>query len=205
MKALRDIILTMEEMDYVIGRVCRAVEILEKSKEFGYIIPEVGTNIAFSISSPESIEDVVAIPGRIRRIKGYPRACEKPSPGASDHLARFILEIRKYDSSIRSAINFAYNPTIGNFLREYAEKRGWKIGFVDRTQEPMEVKEFDGMSMPWKVKRAIEDAGGVPRIKCEFGGTGKEDLSLILGTDPIEITKEAIKIAEELFSLLNVK
>ena len=46
---IRDIIFMMEEMDYVIGRVCRAVEILEKSREFGYIIPEVGTNIAFSI------------------------------------------------------------------------------------------------------------------------------------------------------------
>ena len=186
----------MEEMDYVIGRVCRAVSILEKSRAFAYIIPEVGTNIAFSIENPQTVKDIVAIPGRIRRIKDFPKACERPEPGASDHLARFILEMRKYSPDVRAAINFAYNEKIVKVLKKYAEIKHYKIGLVNRIDEPEEVKRKDGASMPWKVKKAIENAGGIPQLKCEFGGEGKEDLSLLLGKDPVKIVYEVIEIAE---------
>ena len=186
----------MEEIDYIIGCLCRGISILEKSREFADIIPEVGTNVVFSIKNPQTTYDIVAIPGRIRKIRGYPKAHERPERGASDHLARFILEIRKYDNTIRSAINFGYNERIAEVLKIYAKNKGYRIGMVDRRKEPEDIKNIDGASMPWKVKKTIDYAGGVPRIKCEFGGEGKEDLSLLLGNDPVEIVKESILIAK---------
>ncbi len=72
------------------------------------------------------------------------------------------------------------------------------MGFslVDRTKEPDKVKEKEGESIPWKVKEAIRVAGGkIPKIFCETGAVGKEDLAMVVGSDPIEVAEETCKIA----------
>jgi len=67
---------------------------------------------------------------------------------------------------------------------------------IDRRNEPEEIKEAEGSSMPWKVKAAIDAAGGrVPKIFYETGAVGKEPVSVLIGKDPIEVAEQICEIA----------
>ena len=58
-------------------------------------------------------EDVAGrIPGRITTAKGKAFACKEPEFGASSHMARMVLNVRKFDMEKRSAIDLKYNPKI---------------------------------------------------------------------------------------------
>ncbi|MEZ0345826.1 MAG: thiamine-phosphate synthase family protein [Infirmifilum sp.] len=81
------------------------------------IIPEVGTNIAYSKFKPERPEDVAAIEGRIVRTSRGARICGFPAYGASRHLARVIIEASKHDENLRSAINLKPEPRLIERLR----------------------------------------------------------------------------------------
>jgi hydroxymethylpyrimidine/phosphomethylpyrimidine kinase len=178
------------------GKMAVAVDRLEGCKEFALLIPEVRSNLVFALPSSETTEDVLGIEGRMTVVNGMPHASGKPRFGASSHMARLIIQIRKTDSSLRAAVNFANNPTLARWLEEYCRSKGWVFSKIDRHSEPEEIKEEEGASMPWKVKAAIEAAGGrVPKIFYETGAVGKEPVSVLVGEDPIEVAEEVCEIA----------
>src|ERR1700730_10309886 len=47
-----------------------AVRLIEGSSTFVQVMPEISVNIAFAANGAASVEDVVAIPGRIAKVKG---------------------------------------------------------------------------------------------------------------------------------------
>ncbi|MFC1938394.1 thiamine-phosphate synthase family protein [Chloroflexota bacterium] len=49
------------------------------------------------------------------------------------------------------------------------------------SQEPNEVIEHDGASMPWKVKQLFSKCRVMPRLSYEEAGWGKEPLFLAIG------------------------
>ena len=191
-----------EELITLYGLMYIALDMLENCPEFAPLIPEVRTNLVFAKSDAKSPMDVLAIEGRITVVDAKPKATGRIKFGASDHMARFIIEVRKTDPNIRAGINLRGTPDIVPFLRNYAEKHDYKYGFIDRSLEPEEMKREEIPSMPWKVSQAIKTAGGVPRIAWEFNGLGKEDVSVILGSDPVDVVIEACKIAKELWEKL---
>lgn len=185
------------DREYILGRLLEALEIIERCKEFVEVIPEVRTNLVFCGEDAKDVGDIAGIEGRITVINGFPQASGRPKFGASSHLARLLLEMRKWDSSIRSAINFVATPELIDFLKGYVKDRGWVLGVIDRRDEPEEVKEKEKASMPWKVEKLYKHTGGVtPKIFYETGAVGKEDLVVLVGSDPVEVAKEACKIAK---------
>jgi predicted fused transcriptional regulator/phosphomethylpyrimidine kinase len=70
-----------------------------------------------------------------------------------------------------------------------------KYGWIDRTREPDEAADIDGMSIPWKVKYLIEQNGAVPDLFYEGDGWGKEPLFFALGPDALAVVETAIQIA----------
>lgn len=188
----------MGEQIEIYGKMFVALEQIEGCKEFAELIPEVRTNLVYAKSDPKSPEDVLAIDGRITVINGMPRAAGKPRFGASSHMARLIIEVNKSDPSIRAGINFACDPNLIKWLEDFCKKKGWIFSVIDRTKEPDEIREVEGASMPWKVKETIRAAGGrVPKVFYEAGAVGKEDLTVLIGEDPIEVVKEACEIAKQ--------
>ncbi|WXG39627.1 MAG: thiamine-phosphate synthase family protein [Candidatus Freyarchaeum deiterrae] len=180
----------------IYGKIFVALDHIEGCKEFAALIPEVRTNLVYAKPNPQRPEDVLAIEGRITVINGMPHAAGKPKLGASSHMARLIIEINKVDPSIRAGINFACNPNLIKWLEDYCEKKGLVFSVIDRTKEPEKIKEIEGASMPWKVKEAIRAAGGrVPDVFYEAGAVGKEDLTVLVGKDPIEVAKKICEIA----------
>jgi hydroxymethylpyrimidine/phosphomethylpyrimidine kinase len=184
-----------EEIE-IFGRMSLALNILEGCQEFACLIPEVRTNLVYARPNSQTRADVLAVDGRITVVEGMPKAAGKLKFGASSHMARLILEVRKVDPSIRAGVDFANDPKLAAWLKEYCKTKGWVFSVIDRRYEPDEIKEAEGASMPWKVKAAIKAAGGlVPKIFYETGAVGKEPVSVLVGKDPIEVADQVCEIA----------
>jgi hydroxymethylpyrimidine/phosphomethylpyrimidine kinase len=186
----------IEELIDLYGRMAIAVEIIERCKEFSALIPEVRTNLVYAGKYARGKNDVLAIDGRITVVEGMPRAAGKPRFGASSHMARLIIELRKTDPTLRAGINFASTRDLASCLEVYCQKKGWIFSRIDRSGEPEEFRETEEASMPWKVGEAIRGASGkAPTIFYETGAVGKEPVSVLVGKDPIEVADQICEIA----------
>jgi hydroxymethylpyrimidine/phosphomethylpyrimidine kinase len=179
----------------IMGNLTAAVSRLQKCKEFSLLMPEVRVNVVYAMAGAKTGKDVAAIDGRITVVNGYPHASGMLQWGASDHMARLILEARKYDPSVNAGINFKCDKKIIGVVKRYAGQRKWSYGWIDRTKEPPEAADIDGMSIPWKVKYLVEQCGRVPVVFYEGDGWGKEPLFFALGEDAESVVKTVIEIA----------
>lgn len=189
--------MTDSELIKMYGKMAIALDQIEHCREFAEIIPEVRSNLVFARDGAKTREEVLAIDGRITVVDGMPHAAGKPRFGASSHMARLIIEYRKYDPSVRAGIDFANTPDLTRWLEQYCKKNGWAFSVIDRRNEPEDIKEAEGASMPWKVKEAIRVAGDrPPKIFYETGAIGKEPVSVLVGRDPLEIVSQICTIAK---------
>ncbi len=179
----------------VLGNLLLAVNRLQKCKEFSLLMPEVRVNVAYAIRGAKTGKDVAAIDGRMTVVNGYPHASGMPRWGASDHMARLILEARKYNPSINSGINFKCDKEVIGIVKRYAREKKLPYGWIDRTKEPQEASDIDGMSIPWKVKYLVDQGGQVPVLFYEGDGWGKEPLFFALGEDATSVVRIAMEIA----------
>ena len=187
-----------EEVYGMLGRMVAALGEIEGCREFAALVPEVRTDLVYAREKAGSREDVLAVDGRITVVEGLPRAAGRVKFGASSHMARLILEVRKRDPSVRAGIDFAWTPELSAWLAGYCRDKGWTFSVIDRQGEPEEVREAEGASMPWKVAEAVRAAGGkVPKIFYETGAVGKEPVSVLVGRDPVEVAGQACEIARK--------
>ena len=189
----------MDEEGYgMLGRMLVALGEVEGCREFAALVPEVRTNLVYAREGAKTPEDVLAIDGRITVVEGLPRAAGRVKFGASSHMARLILELRKRDPSVRAGIDFAWTPHLSAWLGEHCREKGWVFSVIDRHGEPEEIREAEGASMPWKVAEAVRAAEGrVPKIFYETGAIGKEPVSVLVGRDPVEVAGQACGIARK--------
>ena len=185
-----------QQAEIVLGNLVNAVEMLEKCPEFSSLMPEVRVNLVYALTGAKTSDEVAAVDGRITVVRGFPRASGMPGWGASDHMARLIIEVRKYDPAVNAGINFKCDATVIEVVREYCSEKGVLFGWIDRTREPAEVAQQDGSSMPWKIKQLFTSSGGIPGLFYEGEGWGKEPLFVALGGDAVEVAGIAIEIAQ---------
>jgi hydroxymethylpyrimidine/phosphomethylpyrimidine kinase len=188
---------SFDELDLVLGNMLRALDALEQCREFSRLMPEVRVNIAFALKGAKVTSEIAAIDGRISVVQGFPKAAGLPRFGVSDHLARLILEARKYDPSVNACINFRCDGEVIETVKRFCKAHALTFGFIDRTNEPEEVMARDGASMPWKVKQMVDRGGVVPRLFYEGDGWGKEPLFVALGSDAVEVVDIACAIARD--------
>jgi hydroxymethylpyrimidine/phosphomethylpyrimidine kinase len=187
-----------EEGFGMLGRMMVALADIEGCREFAALIPEVRTNLVYARERAKSREDVLAVDGRITVVEGLPRAAGRVKFGASSHMARLVIELRKVDPSVRAGIDFAWTPHLSVWLGRYCREKGWVFSVIDRHGEPEEIREAEGASMPWKVAEAVRAADGrVPKIFYETGAIGKEAVSVLVGRDPVEVAGQACEIARK--------
>lgn len=180
-----------------IAELKKAVKALEKIKNFSLLMPEVRVNFAYAKKNPRQIEDVAAVDGRITVVNGMPKAAGKIRFGASDHLARLLIEVAKYDEELRTAINFKYSKEILKWVEDYCRKKGIPLGKIDRKKEPKNIQQEDRKSMEWKVKTLYQSSqNSIPRIFYETAGWGKEPLFVLLGRNPKEVLATIKEILE---------
>ena len=179
-----------------LDRLGLALSRIEACREFAALVPEVRTNFAFALPGAAGPGDVAAIDGRLTVVGGLPRAAGPLRFGASDHLARRVIELRRHDPAIACALNFRWHERILRFVEAWAEGRGLELGTLDRAEEPVSLIGEDRASMPWKVDRLVAACGGrVPPVFYEGRGWGKEPLFLLVGADPLTVADRAVDIA----------
>ncbi len=66
---------------------------------------------------------------------------------------------------------------------------GLKVASFIRDEEPQGVS-----TMEWGVGDAIQRSEGVPDVIFDTGGIGKEAMIRLLGTDAVEVVKQAFAI-----------
>jgi len=184
-----------KESEATLGNLVMALHILEDCAEFSALIPEVRTNLAYALPDAQVPQEVAAFLGRITIVRGYPHVVAAPNWGASDHLARRIIESRKFDKSVNAIINFKFEEKVLSVVQEYCQREGLLLGWLDRGEEPPEVSKHDQSSMPWKVERLFSRYSAMPRIYYEGPGWGKEPLFLAQGKDAVEVASIAVEIA----------
>ncbi len=177
----------------VISEVKRAVSILEDTPDVASVIPEVQSNLCTAVSYADSVQDVVAILGRIVKTARGVRATSCPELGASKHLARTLLAVRRYDSSVRSAMNIRYSKE----LVEICERLGLTVSSYDRREEPEDVKQKEGMTLQWGAEVAIKKIGKVPNVIYHTGDWGKEPMITVLGQTGTEVAELVVKLSKE--------
>jgi predicted fused transcriptional regulator/phosphomethylpyrimidine kinase len=187
---------TNQQAKMVLGNLARAVTTLQESAEFSRLMPEVRVNLVYALPDARAGSDVAAIDGRITVVRGFPHASGLPTWGGSDHMARLIIEVRKYDPGINAGINFKCDADIIEVMKQYCAEKKFLFGWIDRTSEPAEVMARDRSSMPWKIKQLVDSSGGVPKLFYEGDGWGKEPLSVVLGDTAVEVVGIAIDIAK---------
>lgn len=179
------------EMDMVLGNLVRATALIESCREFARLVPEVRVNLVYALPGAAGPADVAAIDGRLTRVGGWPRASGYPLFGASDHMARLIVEANRYDSSIRAGINFAWTAE----LLEWLVGKGMDPVEIDRSMEPPESAAGDGRSIPWKVATVAAARPSFPRLFFENPAPGKEPLFVLVGGSAMEVAMSACEIA----------
>jgi thiamine-phosphate diphosphorylase len=180
-----------------LGEICLAVSELQKCKDFARLMPEVRVNIVYALPGATSSKQVAAVDGRITVVNLYPHASGLPRWGVSDHMARLVIEARKYNINVNAGINFKCDERIIGVVKQYSEKKGLKYGWIDRTKEPDSAAVIDGQSIPWKVEYLVSQYGAVPDLFYEGDGWGKEPLFFALGIDALSVAKTAVEIAGE--------
>ena len=178
----------------VLTNLEEAKALVEATPEVAMLVPEVGMNIAMAIPYAESVADVAAIEGRIVKTSEGAKAVGNPKFGCSSHLARYLLEIHKYDKNKMAVINLKFSEEILKILKDW----GKTISFYDRTKEPEETKNVEGMTVQWGVGEAIKQIGAVPDVIYHRGDIGKEPMIVVFGEQAYNLARLIVQLAREI-------
>ena len=169
-----------------IESVAKAVASLEASSTFARAMPEVSVNLAYSPPGAVSSDEVVAVPGRIVRIKGRASAMHSPEYGASRHLASLLLLVARRHENLRACINLRYDDKMEETLRALGVSHitigGYRdSGPRDPTAEALTQRLKEG---PKKFEAVVDT-----------GGKGIEPNVYIFAETPAAVARRALEVA----------
>ena len=168
-------------------QVSRAVALLESSRSFVLIMPEVSVNIAYAEGEASSPEEVIAIPGRIVKVGSYARSLSRPEYGASSHLARVLIQIRARRKDVHAVMNLRFDRRMAAVLRRLRLKILRTGGeYPSDAEDPV----VEGM------KRRVATSKEYDAI-IDIGGLGVEPSLYLLGSDPVKLAELAIKVSRD--------
>jgi len=98
------------------------------------------------------------------------------------------------DPSIRAAMVLKYDEKI----IEIAKSLGYTVVFIDRREEPQEIKSIEGASIPWIIRKAYEEIGRIPDIVYDHGDIGKEPVIRIFGRSATDVAMKTLRILTQI-------
>jgi len=165
-----------------------ALRSIEGSSLFVRVMPEVSVNVAYAPKGAKSAEDVVAIPGRIVRVKGQARSFMKPEYGASTHLAAILLEVQRKRPIVGAAMNLRYDERMSKVLAKLKFKKvtighSYPVGSQDKVLGALRAQ----LSSP--------DASSDFEAVVDLGGEGVEPSLYLFAQDAVKVVQSALEIA----------
>ena len=168
-----------------IAHVAEAVRIVEGSPEFVGIMPQVSVNIAFAPEGASSVQEIVAVPGRIVKVGGRARSFMRPEYGASTHVANVLLALMFHDRSIRASMNVRYDQKMRRTLRRM------KV-------HPLLLGEADvksDLEMISSLREALNRATSPVEAVIDPGAPGLEPGVYLFAHDAVEVVRLGLKVA----------
>jgi predicted fused transcriptional regulator/phosphomethylpyrimidine kinase/predicted transcriptional regulator len=163
-----------------------AVRILEGAREFVDVMPEVSVNVAYLPLDSTDMKDVIAVPGRIVKVKGSAKSTLPPEFGASGHMARVLLLARKRMVGVRAVINLRYDGKIEKVLKRMG-LRSLRIGEYSQVGRSDPTVEALAAAMV-RDKRQFD-------VVVDTGGKGIEPNIYLFGKEPLEVARLAERVA----------
>ena len=121
----------LRRTERVLASVRRGLRVLENTRGFPALIPNVGSNLVECLSDATDIDGVAGVPGRLVDVKGRLSVPSDPELGASEHVASVLLAARRAGSDARAAINVRYDESVVAGL----EARGLDVAEFDADSE----------------------------------------------------------------------
>lgn len=171
----------------MVSEVADAVRLLEGSRAFADAMPEVSVNIVCCLEDASTSSDVVAIPGRIVKVKDQARATMPPEPGASVHMSGILLEARKKNPALGACINLRHDRRMAGVLKRL------RLNAVSLENYP-EVKGGDPTLEA--LKKRLENLVSDFDVIIDQGREGIEPNIYIFGRSAMDATRVAIRVAE---------
>ena len=145
----------------LIREVADAVRMLEVSPEFVDVMPEVSVNLACAAGDASTPADVVAVPGRIVKVRDRAKAMLPPEAGASTHMSKVLLLARSHGKDLRACINLRYDRRMAAAMRKLRLRTVSigaysRRGLEDATAEAFQHR-LKSMTSPFD---AVVDEGG---------------------------------------------
>ncbi|MGQ9776831.1 MAG: bifunctional hydroxymethylpyrimidine kinase/phosphomethylpyrimidine kinase [Thermodesulfobacteriota bacterium] len=172
----------------VLQELKKAIKKLREER-IGHLIPEVSSNLGYALPYAEGVGDVAAFPGRIIRVGETIATLGDPEFGASQHIARIILTVMKWNPRYLSAMNIRYSKENVERLNE----KGFSGGYFDRRLEPKGIKGIEGSSLEWGVEEVLKKGSKIPDFIYDEGEVGKEPMIRIIGRDPMDVVEKILK------------
>jgi|Deesub1362B_J571_1020462.scaffolds.fasta_scaffold00012_225 hypothetical protein len=163
-----------------------ALSELLKDERFLELIPEIRSNIAYSLPNPRDIGDVAAIPGRITKVKGKAFALP-PEFGVSQHIAKILVGLSKFAPEVRSVINIKFDESIEKALRE-------ANFLVEEIKEKERDEEKTVEIIVEKFAKFYEKEGKPLDAVVDRGAFGIEPCVYIFGKNPLEVVEKIKKL-----------
>jgi|BEDMetMinimDraft_2_1075160.scaffolds.fasta_scaffold00912_2 hydroxymethylpyrimidine/phosphomethylpyrimidine kinase len=189
---IKSILREKEKYRVIMDMITKSFEIEAMGKQLQKVIPEVQSNIAFSlpIDYVNGFEEIAVFPGRICKYFDSVKINGPPIFGKPTHTARLLLSSIKSGGNYRVVMNIRYDEYFIKRLKE----TGIDVVEIDRTKEPKDFSEREGKSMEWVIREATSvNNGKVPQAIADRGTIGKEAM--------IRIFAHSL---EELMSILKV-
>jgi predicted fused transcriptional regulator/phosphomethylpyrimidine kinase/predicted transcriptional regulator len=171
-----------------VEQVESALRSVEGSSLFVRVMPEISVNLAYAPDGANSVEDVVAIPGRIVRVRGQARSFMKPEYGASTHLAAILLEVEGKRPALRAALNLRYDEKMAKVLS--------RLGVKQLTMGRSYPAD-PGDKVLGALRALLSAQGGDGRFEAvvDLGGEGVEPSLYLFAEDAVKVVRRALEVA----------
>jgi hydroxymethylpyrimidine/phosphomethylpyrimidine kinase len=160
------------------------------------LLPEVGTNLAAAPRYTDEPAEVVGLRGRIVATEGADgtararRSADGVAPAASSHVGGFLAALLEHDRTARACVNVRH----GDDVLGAVDELGWETFTIPWDDEPEEVRETEGATMPWEAEVAMEGRDEAPDALVDPGRRGKEAMVKIVAGSAQEVADRVLDL-----------
>ncbi|MHA1839829.1 MAG: thiamine-phosphate synthase family protein [Candidatus Ranarchaeia archaeon] len=169
----------------VITTLVSALRLLQAHKLSATLLPEVRSNIVYSIPNAKVVEDIAGFPGRLTKIHERIVAAAHPEFGASTHTARLLLAAHEIYPGIRAAFCICSKPS---FIKSI---NAASIPFI--TIKPRK----DGLGpdqLTLSLKKKSANFFSNIFVVHSTGRKGVESILYLFADTPVKLVETAIKL-----------
>ena len=169
-----------------ISEVGEAVKMLEASPTFAVVMPEVSVNVACAAGSATTPADIIAVPGRIVRVRDRAKAMLPPEAGASAHMSKVLLLVRSRQPELRACINILYDRRMAAVVK----RAGLRTLTIGNYSHP-EASDPTAEALEEMLKSVTRPFDAI----IDEGGNGIEPNVYLLGKGAREVAQLALRLA----------